>query len=184
MMKRKITMVVGRPCVGKSAIVRKLLAKAPLDEWVFIRQPFAHHSLPNFAILGRYDEDPTHTQFPGTDRLSMSVAPSVRQWIDDPINTRNVLFEGDRLGNLKMATHLIDQGYDFRLVVIAVNDVVLKARRDRERTQPDRFLKAQATKVRNLVLALPDDLIEIRGNDSPADAEDTVNWLWENRCAC
>lgn len=171
-------MVVGQPCVGKSQIFRRLLEDKDFD---FFPKPFAHHRTPEVAILGRYDEDPKEVQFPGTDRLSMSIAPTVREWIaEDPMG-RNVLFEGDRLGNLKMADWCIAQGYDFLLVVIAVNADILARRRAAERVQRDAFVKGQATKVANLVRTLPDSLIEVRPNNWPDDARETAEWLRRER---
>lgn len=177
-MARKITMVVGQPCVGKSQIFRRLLEDKEFD---FFTKPFAHHRTPEVAILGRYDEDPKQVQFPGTDRLSMSIAPTAREWIaEDPMG-RNVLFEGDRLGNLKMADWCIAQGYDFLLVVIEVHEAVLAARRREERVQRDAFVKGQATKVANLVRALPNTLVEVRSNSWPDDARKTAEWLRKER---
>ena len=180
-MKRKVTMVVGETCVGKSAIISTLMAQYKQFGWGFALKPFAHHysERRRVTILGRYDEE---HQFPGTVRLSMSVQPLAQEWIErDPLQ-HNVLFEGDRLGNLKMAKHLIER-YDFMLVVVRTDPEVLAARRGAERTQPDTFVKGRATKIANIVAGLPPgSSVAFLENNAPQDVGNNAEWLWKTRC--
>lgn len=176
---RKITMIIGEPCVGKSAIVRKFIQQPVRVSWIQFTQPFAHLLCKQLrtTVLGKYDEG---QQFPGTDRLSMSVQPVVQRWFDDPLH-HHVLFEGDRLGNLSMAKYLIAHGYDFMLVVVRAHPHVLEGRRAAERHQPDAFVKGRATKVANIVAALPDSLVRVVDNNNPDDIYRAAHWLWQER---
>lgn len=177
---RKITMVIGEPCVGKSAIMRQFILQPNRVQWTQHNKPFAHLSCERLStvVLGRYDEG---QQFPGTDRLSMSVQPVAQRWIDQYIRHYNILFEGDRLGNLKMARHLIDRGYDFLCVVIATNPLILDMRRGAERHQPEPFVKGRATKIANIVADLPPALVKWQNNDDLSDIKRIANWLWQER---
>lgn len=177
---RKITMIVGEPCVGKSAIMQRFIKKPARVTWVQGVKPFAHLTCERLrtTVLGRYDEG---QQFPGTDRLSMSIQPVVQQWIiQDPLH-HHVLFEGDRLGNLSMAKFLMHHGFDFMLVVVRAHPHVLEDRRAAERDQPDAFVKGRATKVANIVAALPDGLVRVIDNNNPEDIYRAADWLWHER---
>lgn len=185
-MSRKITMIIGEPCTGKSLIMLQFMDHTP-DRgrpipWEMSLKPFAHHyyEREKLTVLGRYDEP--NTQFPGTDRLSMSVAPRVREWIDEDPLAHSVVFEGDRLGNLKMAEYLIAKGYDFMCLVIHTNPAILAERRARERVQRREFVTGQATKVRNIMNGLSlTGRVKVAENNTPSDKVDIANWLWAER---
>lgn len=180
MRKRRITMVVGEPCVGKSSIVRRILDTSNV-KWTLGIRPFRHHTCERlrFTIIGRYDE--ANHQFPGTDRLSMSVQPIVQRWIEDDPLRHDVLFEGDRLGNLKMATWAMERGFDFRMVVVTVSPDVLHARREAERVQPEPFVRGRATKIANMRAALPESVVFAISNDTPLDTLANAEWLVNTR---
>ena len=177
---RKVTMIIGEPCVGKSTIMRKFL-QLPTTKWLTWSHPFWVHTCREHgvAVLGRYD-DHEH-QFPGTDRLSMSIQPRVMDWLTYNPEWSAVLFEGDRLGNLKMARSLIDAGFDFKLVVVQTHPGVLADRREAERTQPDAFVKGRATKIANIVRGVPDHLSVVLDNNNPEDIYRASDWLWQER---
>lgn len=177
---RKITMIIGEPCVGKSAIVRKFIQQPTHVTWVQGIKPFAHLTCERLrtTVLGRYDEG---QQFPGTDRLSMSIQPVAQKWIDQDPLRHHILFEGDRLGNLSMAKYLIAHGYDFMLVVVRSHPHMLEDRRGAERHQPDAFVKGRATKVANIIAALPDGLVRVIDNNVWQDCYDAAHWLWQER---
>lgn len=180
-MTRKVTMIIGEPAVGKSAIMRLFLDTFKIKG--FARKPFCHHfsERAHVTVLGRYDEDPNEVQFPGTDRLSMSVQPVAQQWIlADPLR-HSVLFEGDRLGNLKMAQWALDAGLDLVVLQIVTHPDVLAHRRATERHQREAFVRGRATKIANIVSALPAGVVVTRANNEPDDMSAIADWIWAER---
>lgn len=168
----KLTAIVGVPCVGKSTVMRKLMAASGV--WTFVPQKnLAHHRHEDSGaiILGRYDEE---HQFPGTDRLSMGVQPHAVQALYQHAGA--ILFEGARLGTPSFIRSARESGRDVTVCVLTMSPTALHARREAERVQPEKFLRTQATKVANLVeehhdIAFPFDVT------LPEDADRFVRWL-------
>lgn len=160
MTRKAITVLIGEPCTGKSAIVRRLVAG-----WAFNEIKWTpHYHSPNglTCVLGR-DYEHAAQQFPGTDRLSMAVQPHALEFIENT-HFRHYVIEGDRLGNRSFISALIMKGYRVRLLCTATDPKVLYARRRRERNQSQRFLKATKTKVDNIRREYPSILTAVPSN--------------------
>lgn len=138
----------GPPGVGKSTLMAHLTAglrRAPH------RKPFAHDELldgsgrPVAVELGHHRE-----AFPGTDTLSMGVAPLAYAWIAGR-PAELVLAEGDRLASRGFLRAATEAGYTAWLVDLDAPEPVLVARRDaRGSRQNPTWVKGRVTKARRL----------------------------------
>lgn len=173
-MNMRATIIIGEPCTGKSTIMKAFLASGCFAYRTDGKLPRHEDPLESVVVFGRYDEE---HQFPGTDRLSMSIKGIAmehahryghRGW--------HVVWEGARLGHGKTIRDMQDMGFDVRLGVVITDGPELQARRALERDQPDHFLKRQLTTVQNVVRQFPDITTLLR-NDVPADVEKHVRWI-------
>ena len=87
--------------------------------------------------------------FPGTDRLDMAVQPVALSFLTQIKS--NVIFEGDRLFNFSFLEALDEMGVSLKIIEVVAADAVLKARhKKRKDNQPEQFIKAKRTKIRNI----------------------------------
>jgi hypothetical protein len=142
--------ISGPPAAGKSTLMRVLTQNC---QRVQRSQPFAHQILFNVTtgfVVGAEMGKP-HPRFPGTDTLSMSVAPRARQWVRErpfPL----ILAEGDRLANMGFLEGAASAGYAITLVHLTANPDVLDQRcQERGSTQSTSWRQGRMTKADNLV---------------------------------
>jgi hypothetical protein len=141
--------MAGPPAAGKSALMAALTGG--MDR-VLRLQPFAHELLldrdgtPIAAELGK-----RRNGFPGTDTLSMSVAPLAKAWLANcPVDV--VLGEGDRLAHMGFLVAARDAGFTVDLVSVTATDAELGKRRGmRAAAQNAQWMKGRETKVTRLV---------------------------------
>lgn len=136
-----IALIYGEPASGKTTIVKGMLN----DEFAFFEKPFAHYYNPktNVCILGNYHAD---TIFLGTDKLSMSIQPTVIDFINKGNRLTKYIIEGDRLFNGKF----IDAVKPKVIIISATKEEVLARRVSRGSDQDPTFLKAKTTKIKNV----------------------------------
>lgn len=181
----KVTMIIGEPCVGKSLLVKQLMLLG--KPWEFANPKYVpyHHSRElGLTILGNYTDE-SH-KFPGTDRMSMACQPHVVNWMlkAQNIGTKSVLFEGDRLGNYKMAKSLQYAVEDLHVIHLRVPQEFLAKRRAEERsTQDATFVRSRVTKIRNLVADLNRRGIPVLTRDhvNLSDTHDIIAWIRKHR---
>jgi hypothetical protein len=124
--------VLGAPGVGKSTFVKAYLQA---NAWTALPEPTRLHR----TLIGHYLADRTgevtgvylgkhRQQFPGTDALSMAVAPDARVW------ARNlepwlgfIVGEGQRLGNAGFLRAL-GENTELTVVLLVADEAVLDAR--------------------------------------------------------
>ena len=97
-------------------------------------------------ILGEYVDG---EDFPGTDRLDMAVQPVALSFLTKIKS--NVIFEGDRLFNFSFLEALDELGVSIQIIEMVASEAVLKARHKKRRdNQPEQFIRAKRTKIRNI----------------------------------
>lgn len=163
--------MVGEPGAGKSTLVRKLTARLGEDHRT---RPFAHvlYTHPGEAQVVAAQIGGPHEQFPGTDRLSMSVQPEAIAWLSGA-PAPMVFAEGDRLatvGFLNAMDEWCEKWWLFHLVVPA--EVAAARRAARGSKQNDQWVKGRQTKVRRLVEHYADHVVAVHG-----DGADTADIL-------
>lgn len=147
----RVVMIIGEPCVGKSLLVKELMKLTGPFEFSSVKY-VPHHYSPSrgLIILGRYDEP---HKFPGTDRMSMASQPHVLKWLNQvsELGYKNVLFEGDRLGNASMIDAILACGWELQVIHLWLRPAYLNKRRAEQRPdQSASFVRSRETKIRNL----------------------------------
>lgn len=184
----KVIAIGGEPAVGKSTLVRKVLAMLePSHGFSYGRLKGHLVRAENLWIFGVYAEGQV---FPGTDRLSMSVQPDANAFLQAmardpaklvaayslqsghvPKHKPTILFEGDRLVNGKFVQECQKHTKDVRLMVLETTPERKGARHaERKDNQGASFLQAKATKTANLLLQY-EHLAERHEHATPADTE-------------
>lgn len=139
---------IGEPGIGKSTLIARLTAGMH-PEWR--PKPFSH---------GIYRDDTgvalaaqiggPHDQFPGTDRLSMSVGPKAIDWLAQaPVPF--VFGEGDRLASESFFCAMEEWCDEWHLFVLSARQDVTQGRRaERGSNQSEAWLKGRRTKFLRL----------------------------------
>lgn len=149
--------IVGAPGSGKSTAMAHLLRGwdiGPYQKWTS-REMFGHYlehpEKGRGAYLGHL-----RPEYPGTDALSLSVAPQALLWLDAlPLLGLDWVFgEGARLSHLGFLAAL-DEATDLTVVYLEVDEeVAAQRRRDRGGKQlSPQFIKIQTSKARNVAAA-------------------------------
>lgn len=146
----KVIAIGGEPATGKTKLVKEVMSK----------YSFYHHSYKkkllydknrelNLIVLGSYVEH----KFDGTDRLHMGVQPDAEKFIQlksESVNVPVILFEGDRLFNIKFFDSM-PNSVKLYIIMLVATDKVLRGRHvRREDTQSQQFLKGRKTKIQNI----------------------------------
>lgn len=151
----KIIAIAGRPGVGKSKAIRRFMSLHGL--------PFGNLKT---ASLLKYHEYPEHKlvilgdyqlagDFPGTDRLSMAVAPEAASFLSIMAGSIwkdwTVLLEGDRLTGRSFLEEVAEFA-ELKLLILECTEKEFKNRQFlRGNKQGEKFLAGRKTKVERLV---------------------------------
>ena len=146
--KRKVLAINGLPATGKSTLMKAFLKDT--GKWQSMKPGKGLKALYNKEldcyILGEYVDG---EDFPGTDRLDMAVQPVALSFLTKIKS--NVIFEGDRLFNFSFLEALDELGVSIQIIEMVASEAVLKARhKKRKDNQPEQFIRAKRTKIRNI----------------------------------
>lgn len=162
---RKMLCLIGRPGTGKTSLMRKFLENYDWEKKELVKLVNSLYNEKNdLHVLGKYEEGEV---FAGTDKLSMSVLPEVRKFVDE-VNS-NIFFEGDRLTSGSFFEWLSDKSdIDLKIIVLQVPEKVLLERyKERGSEQSDQFLQGRKTKLNNIGTNMSlMDIIEYRDNST------------------
>lgn len=161
-------LLIGAPGAGKSTLMRAALQGSRVTN--VHAKPFARVVYNDGVAtqLGR-----TGGMFPGTDQLSMSVAPKVADWLAERWVV-NVVAEGDRLACATFIDAMVRYCDTFTLVLLdtlpelAAERRAMRAEAMGGTTQSDAWVRGRATKVVNLVDKYSDHLAVIGPGLAPS----------------
>lgn len=145
---RNVLALIGEPGTGKTTLFRKFIDQYKWENVEPVKLVSSMYCKDtNTYILGKYEENEV---FAGTDKLSMCCQPQVVDFISN--SNANILFEGDRLTNMKFFDFLIGlPETDVKIIVLTVPQEVMNERyQDRGSDQSDTFLKGRKTKINNI----------------------------------
>lgn len=138
--------IIGAPGTGKTTLMKYWMENW---EWVHHRTgQLDHYVSGDLIVLGVY---PDGEVFGGTDKLSMSIAPQVEEFLDNN-EDKVILFEGDRLNSKKFFQTVLDKGWNLKIVALDTSPEE-RARRYEERgsDQDPTWLQGRISKVENVV---------------------------------
>ena len=138
--------VIGAPGTGKTTLMKEWMSRW---DWEYRRDgQLDHYVSGDLILLGVYPEGET---FGGTDKLSMSIAPQVVEFLDKN-QDKVVVFEGDRLNSKKFFNTVIDKGWNLRIVALNVSDAERERRyEERGSDQDPTWLQGRISKVENVI---------------------------------
>jgi len=172
----KVVLIGGEPATGKSTLVKQVISGLPNDSVQFKHGTVCGYRWPTakVTLLGIYNEG---DQFPGTDRLSMSVQQQVFNYISASADTDSkndvLLIEGDRLFNMKFIDGCKAQCKVVVFVLTTPEDVLSRRHVIRGDSQGGPFLKGRKTKVDNIVKTLGDE-VRVRQNRDHGDLANLI----------
>ena len=173
-----IVAIGGEPAVGKTTLMRKFFTSyTPWKQFKY-KKLYGHFNEElHLVILGVYSAGEI---FSGTDKLSMAVQPDFEEFIDKNKPNYNILFEGDRLFNLKTIKKCMQNS---NLKIFIIESKHTNARhKDRNDNQTDKFIKGRKTKVNNIKdFCNENNLdVEIVTNDCLSDLNNNYNKILAN----
>lgn len=157
--------IIGAPGAGKSTAMAQVLegwAVGPYQRWTS-REMFGHYLTHPEKGRGAYLGH-LRPEYPGTDALSLSVAPQALLWLDSlPLLGLDWVFgEGVRLSHLPFLTALAE-ATDLSVVYLRVDPEVAAQRRLARggKQLGERFCKAMTTKAHNVALGCDEAGIKV-----------------------
>jgi hypothetical protein len=142
--------IAGAPASGKSTLMAELTRGCDKVDRML---PLPHVLLLNpgsGAVLGA-ELGRKRDKFPGTDTLSMGIAPVAKRFVQTPGTYSLVLAEGDRLGFPGFLRAAMDGGYTVTLVHTVCPEAELDARCERRGSKQNQTWRAgRRTKAANL----------------------------------
>lgn len=145
---RKILVLIGRPGSGKTSLIIRFIESKDWENQELVKLvPSLYNKELDLHILGKYEEGEI---FAGTDRMSMCCQPNVVEFVK--FTSSNIIFEGDRLTNMKFFDVLINlPDTEFKIIVITTTEKLLADRYlERGSNQSEVFLKGRKTKISNI----------------------------------
>ena len=173
---RKVICLIGEPGTGKTTLFRKFMEDEVWEAQEPVRLVNTMYSAElDMHIIGKYEEGEV---FAGTDKLSMCCQNSVCEFITT--NNSNIMFEGDRLTNMKFFDFLLKQpDSEVKIIVIEADKSILHQRYEiRGSNQSDSFLKGRKTKISNIRGNFEYiDYIKVFRNESEHDQKNILNYI-------
>lgn len=146
-----VVYVFGEPGVGKTTAMTTLLGGYERCPAVSLGpQLFAEPLKRGNRTVGWHVGRAREGGFGGTDALGMGVMPTARTWIGQVHPHITVYGEGQRLGSVKWFTAAAEAGHIVVAVWLDGPEVAQRQRAARGSGQSERFVKAGATRARNL----------------------------------
>ena len=143
---KSIIGIIGAPGTGKSTLMKEWMSNW---EWSYHRDGMVDHYVSgDLIVLGKYEDGEV---FGGTDKLSMSIAPQVVEFLDKN-EDKVIIFEGDRLNSKKFFNTVLDKGWNLRIVALDVSKEERERRyAERGSNQDPTWLQGRISKVENVV---------------------------------
>ena len=165
----------GIPAVGKTTIVKQFFYYYKNWKLFKFKKLYGHYSEQlNLIILGKYNNNEL---FSGTDKLSMAVQPDFNDFIDKNKPNYDILFEGDRLFNIKTLEKAKTK-MSLQVYIITSNNTQQR-HIDRKDTQSKRFIKGRFTKIENIKNFLKEDYTTLINNEKQ-DIDKNYNIIVNN----
>lgn len=138
--------IIGAPGTGKTTLMKQWMERW---DWEYHRTgQLDHYVSGDLIVLGVYPEGET---FGGTDKLSMSIAPQVVEFLDNN-EDKVILFEGDRLNSKKFFQEVLDKGWNLRIVALDVPKEERERRYEERGSEQDpTWLQGRISKVENVI---------------------------------
>lgn len=173
----------GVPATGKTTLMFEIIKQT--DDWQTCKLSklldAMYSKKLNLYILGKYEIG--DNAFQGTDRLSMAVQPEAEKVLSefsyDQNVTLNIIFEGDRLFNLKFLDAAMKYSHKFGILILTATPLLIDQRHiDRNDNQDDKFKRSRQTKIDNISNSLfLMDYITYMVNNDYSDQNNVLHYI-------
>jgi dephospho-CoA kinase len=122
-----------------------------------VEKPFLHCEYSGLTMLGGW-----RPEFCGSDMLSFSRHPKIKEFLEEQGCNRMILVEGDRLNSNKFLKEIEELGFKIEVIYITVVEKEQRNRlKSRSKVYSEAWLKGRQTKFENKAKAF--DTITING---------------------
>lgn len=175
--------ILGGPGSGKSTLMARLLEPWSPGPYVRLtsREMFGHYLLNDDLEVGLYLGH-LRPEYPGTDALSLSVAPQALIWLENLEPSVGWVFgEGARLGHPRFLSTL-SYYTDLLVVHLLIAPVVAAERRAARggKQLTEQYCKTATTRAASSAQACRDNEIEVVELDGSRSVEELISGI-ENR---
>ena len=179
---KTVMAIIGAPGTGKTTLMKEWMKN--WDDWEYDRiGQLDHYKSGDLVVLGVYPEGEV---FGGTDKLSMSVAPQVVEFLDNN-EDKIIIFEGDRLNSKSFFRTVLDKGWGLKIIALDTSQEERERRyKERGSDQDPTWLQGRISKVENVVKEFGTQQTlfgEEEGNvvsfvhDNPESTEAISDWI-------
>ena len=172
---KKITLIGGEPCTGKSTLMRTIISRKNINHKFEYETLLKGHTNDDYIVVGVYD----NSLFDGTDKLSMAVQPVFKRFIAKSKTKKHIILEGDRLFKKSLIKWLSGSEHFFRLIILTAEESTKKFRHiARKDEQTESWLNAKKTTVNNIINEYSHTIFK---NENTSDMEKIINYILQEK---
>jgi len=172
---KKITLIGGEPCTGKSTLMRSIIKRKNINKNFEYEKLLKGHCNEDYIVLGLYGGE----LFDGTDKLSMAVQPVFERFINKEKTKKHIILEGDRLFKKSLIRWLQSSNNFFRLIILTASESVKSFRhKKRKDEQTQKWINAKKTTINNITSEFNHTMFK---NENMIDMDKIIDYILQEK---